>query len=78
MTEEILLGISHLLLTVKAKHAGHQCRHSMLSPVASGCTSYMAVPLPQALTPCPGTNRLGRTHVPHQRPLDGQTDPPAS
>ena len=38
MTEEILLGISHLLFTLEAIHAGHQCRHSMLSPVASGHT----------------------------------------
>ena len=38
MMEEVLLCISHLLLTIKAKHASHQCRHSMLLPVASSCT----------------------------------------
>ena len=38
MTEQVLFGISHLLLTIKTKHAGHQCRHSTLSPVASGYT----------------------------------------
>ena len=46
MTEQVLFGISHLLLTVKTKHAGHQRRCSMLSPVASGCTihSYALAP----------------------------------
>ena len=51
MTEQVLLGISHLLLTVKTKHAGHQHRHTMLSPVASGCTIHG-----YALTP--GTDSL--------------------
>ena len=51
MTEEVLLSISHLLLTVKTKHAGHQHRHSILSPVASGCTIH-------GWALAPGTNSL--------------------
>ena len=51
MTEQVLFGISYLLLTVITKHAGHQHRHSMLSPVASGCTIHS-----YALTP--GTDSL--------------------
>ena len=62
MTEEILLGISHLLLTVKAKHAGHQCRHGMLPLVTSGCTVNCKT-FTQALTPCPATTGLGGTHA---------------
>ena len=46
MIEQVLLGIGHLLLTVKTKHAGHQRRYMLLSPVASGCTihSYALIP----------------------------------
>ena len=38
MAVQVLLGVGHLLLTIKTKHAGHQCRHTLLLPEASGCT----------------------------------------
>ena len=52
MTEQLLLGIGHLL-TVETKHAGHQCRHMLLSPVASGCTIH-------GYALAPGTDSLPR------------------
>ena len=53
MTTQVLLGVGHLLLTIKAKHASHQCRSTLLSPIASGCTIYC-----YALAP--GANPLPR------------------
>ena len=53
MAVQVLHGVGHLLLTVETKHAGHQCRHTLLLPVASGCTIH-------SYAFAPGANQLPR------------------
>ena len=62
MAVQVLLGVSHLLLTIKPKHASHQHRCMLLSPIASGCTIHSYALTPGA-DPLPGYKWIGQDPV---------------